>query len=36
MNNDGYILLADDNATDAELTIRALEIAGNLGFSGNI
>jgi CheY-like chemotaxis protein len=25
---DGYILLADDNATDAELTIRALEIGG--------
>ena len=24
----GYILLADDNATDAELTIRALEIGG--------
>jgi len=26
--NAGYILLADDNPTDAELTIRALEIAG--------
>jgi CheY-like chemotaxis protein len=26
--SDGYILLADDNATDAELTIRALEIGG--------
>jgi two-component system, response regulator len=26
--NSGYILLADDNPTDAELTIRALEIAG--------
>lgn len=24
----GYILLADDNPTDAELTIRALELAG--------
>lgn len=24
----GYILLADDNATDAELTIRALELGG--------
>lgn len=24
----GYVLLADDNATDAELTIRALEIGG--------
>ena len=24
----GYILLADDNPTDAELTIRALEIGG--------
>lgn len=24
----GFILLADDNATDAELTIRALEIGG--------
>ena len=24
----GYILLADDNATDAELTIRALEVGG--------
>jgi CheY-like chemotaxis protein len=28
MSNEGYILLADDNATDAELTIRALEIGG--------
>ena len=28
MSNGGYILLADDNATDAELTIRALEIGG--------
>ena len=28
MSPDGYILLADDNATDAELTIRALEIGG--------
>ena len=28
MSGDGYILLADDNATDAELTIRALEIGG--------
>jgi CheY-like chemotaxis protein len=28
MSQDGYILLADDNATDAELTIRALEIGG--------
>src|SRR4029450_6351293 len=27
-NNGGYIPLADDNATDAELTIRALEIGG--------
>jgi two-component system, response regulator len=26
--NSGYILLADDNPTDAELTIRALELAG--------
>jgi CheY-like chemotaxis protein len=26
--NAGYILLADDNATDAELTIRALEVGG--------
>jgi CheY-like chemotaxis protein len=26
MMSSGYILLADDNATDAELTIRALEI----------
>jgi len=25
---DGHILLADDNPTDAELTIRALELAG--------
>ncbi|HLS81792.1 MAG TPA: response regulator [Steroidobacter sp.] len=28
MNASGYILLADDNPTDAELTIRALEIGG--------
>jgi two-component system, response regulator len=28
MSKDGYILLADDNATDAELTIRALEVGG--------
>ena len=28
MSGDSYILLADDNATDAELTIRALEIGG--------
>lgn len=28
MSQPGYILLADDNATDAELTIRALEIGG--------
>jgi CheY-like chemotaxis protein len=28
MSDVGYILLADDNATDAELTIRALEIGG--------
>ncbi len=28
MTHSGYILLADDNATDAELTIRALEIGG--------
>src|SRR5215212_8933196 len=28
MSLGGYILLADDNATDAELTIRALEIGG--------
>ncbi|HEY0938832.1 MAG TPA: response regulator [Steroidobacter sp.] len=28
MNHTGYILLADDNPTDAELTIRALEIGG--------
>ena len=28
MSHSGYILLADDNATDAELTIRALEIGG--------
>jgi CheY-like chemotaxis protein len=28
MSDGGYILLADDNATDAELTIRALEIGG--------
>jgi len=28
MIHSGYILLADDNATDAELTIRALEIGG--------
>jgi CheY-like chemotaxis protein len=28
MHPTGYILLADDNPTDAELTIRALEIGG--------
>jgi CheY-like chemotaxis protein len=28
MSNTGYVLLADDNPTDAELTIRALEIGG--------
>ena len=28
MTRSGYILLADDNATDVELTIRALEIGG--------
>jgi CheY-like chemotaxis protein len=28
VSNQGYILLADDNPTDAELTIRALEIGG--------
>lgn len=28
MINSGYVLLADDNATDAELTMRALEIGG--------
>ena len=28
MSDAEYILLADDNATDAELTIRALEIGG--------
>lgn len=28
MTPSGYILLADDNATDVELTIRALEIGG--------
>ena len=28
MSHTGYILLADDNPTDAELTIRALEIRG--------
>jgi CheY-like chemotaxis protein len=28
MNNSGYVLLADDNPTDAELTMRALEIGG--------
>lgn len=28
IHSPGYILLADDNATDAELTIRALEIGG--------
>lgn len=28
MIHTGYVLLADDNATDAELTIRALEIGG--------
>jgi CheY-like chemotaxis protein len=28
MIHSGYVLLADDNATDVELTIRALEIGG--------
>jgi CheY-like chemotaxis protein len=28
MTNSGYVLLADDNATDAELTTRALAIGG--------
>ena len=28
MTNSGYVLLADDNATDAELTTRALNIGG--------
>lgn len=28
MPDSGYILLADDNATDVELTIRALQIGG--------
>jgi CheY-like chemotaxis protein len=28
MTHSGYVLLADDNATDAELTKRALEIGG--------
>ena len=28
MSPSGYVLLADDNATDAELTVRALEIGG--------
>jgi Response regulator containing a CheY-like receiver domain and a GGDEF domain len=28
VSHTGYILLADDNPTDAELTIRALEIGG--------
>jgi two-component system, response regulator len=28
MMNSGYVLLADDNATDAELTTRALAIGG--------
>lgn len=28
MTHSGYVLLADDNPTDAELTIRALEIGG--------
>lgn len=28
MSHSGYILLADDNGTDAELTIRALELGG--------
>jgi two-component system response regulator len=28
MTQSGYVLLADDNPTDAELTIRALEIGG--------
>lgn len=28
MMNSGYVLLADDNATDAELTTRALDLGG--------
>jgi len=28
MTNSGFVLLADDNSTDAELTTRALELAG--------
>jgi two-component system, response regulator len=28
MTNSGYVLLADDNATDAELTTRALNLGG--------
>jgi len=28
MTNSGYVLLADDNATDAELTTRALDLGG--------
>lgn len=28
MMNPGYVLLADDNATDAELTTRALDLGG--------
>ncbi len=28
MTNAGYVLLADDNATDAELTTRALDLGG--------
>ncbi len=28
MSHPGYLLIADDNPTDAELTIRALEIGG--------
>lgn len=28
MTNPGYVLLADDNATDAELTTRALDLGG--------
>ncbi len=28
MLNSGYVLLADDNATDAELTTRALQLGG--------
>ena len=28
MTNSGYVLLADDNATDAELTTHALDVSG--------